>query len=515
MQNKTRRQFFKTMGALTATGLGTALFCKSGARNSEPLRNVICIIGDDHAANVLGCYGNKVVRTPNLDRMASRGVRFTHAYANAPLCSASRQSLLTGKYPHACGVTLLRTSFPGEQTTIAEHLQQYGFRTGIIGKTHFNNDLPHGFQTRVDTREYRKHLEENPPEKPPANLETRPPWKPFRDPASIWLNADGRPSQYYDKDDLGTFLANKAVEFIDSNKDNRFCLWVGFHEPHSPFNFPVEYAGKYKPEDMPLPAGSNEDDRWIPAIFRDLSDEKKRGIIASYYTSVEYLDKNVGLILDELERTGLDKNTLVIYIGDQGYLLGHHKRFEKHMMWEEAIRSPLIMQAGGRFGEGRSVEALTEFVDLTPTILQTLGIEPMTQIQGESLMPVLQGETTEHKDIVFSEFLADNKAMIRTSEWKYIFTSGKRDLGQGYATGYPPSGILHRLYNVLNDPEETTNVAGRAENKTVLESLQKQMIKLFIETHPKAGQLPEGLSVDQQLVWFCEPPDENANLDAK
>ncbi len=515
MQKKTRRQFFKTMGALSATGLGSTLFCKSGSWASGTLSNVVCIIGDDHAAHVLGCYGNGIIRTPNLDRLASRGVRFTHAYANAPLCSASRQSLLTGKYPHACGVTLLRTSFPENQITIAEHLQQYGFKTGVVGKTHFNNGLPHGFEERTDTQEYRNFLEENPPEKPPANRETRPPWKPFRDPAHIWLNADGRPSQYYDKDDIGTFLANKAVEFIDRNKKGRFCLFVGFHEPHSPFNFPIEYAGKYKPEDMPLPKGSPEDDRWIPQVFKDLSDEEKRGIIASYYTSVEYMDKNVGLILDELERTGLDKNTLVIYIGDQGYLLGHHKRFEKHMMWEEALRSPLIIQAGGRFGEGRSVEVLTEFIDLAPTIMQALGIEPMTQVQGKSLMPVLLGTANNHKDVVFSEFLADNKAMLRTKEWKYIFTSGKRDLGQGYATGHPPSGICHRLYNVKNDPEEFFNVANSLENKTILDSLQKQMLKLFNDTHPKADQLPEGLSVDQQLVWFCEPPDANADLEAK
>jgi len=515
MQKETRRQFIKIISTLSASGLGATLFCKTGFSVIEPMRNVVCIIGDDHAADVLGCYGNKVIRTPNLDRMASRGVRFTHAYANAPLCSASRQSLLTGKYPHACGVTLLRTAFPDEQLTVAEHLKQYGFKTGVIGKTHFNNSLPHGFDIRIDTQEYRKHLKENPPEKPPANLQTRPPWKPFRDPARIWLNADGRPSHYYDKDDLGTFLANKAVEFIEQNKNERFCLWVGFHEPHSPFNFPVEYTGKYKPEDMPLPKGSPEDDRWIPQIFKDLSDKEKRGIIASYYTSVEYLDKNVGLILNELKRSALDKNTLVIYIGDQGYLLGHHKRFEKHMMWEEAIRSPLIVQAGGRFGNGRSIDALAEFIDLAPTILQTLGIESMPHLQGKSLLPVLQGIKSDHKDVVFSEFLADNKAMLRTKEWKYIFTSGKRDLGQGYATGNPPSGILHRLYNVRNDPEETTNVADRPENTAILDSLQKRMLSLFKETHPNASQLPEELSLEKKLVWFCEPPDKNADIEAK
>ena len=513
MMQKTRREFLRT-AALGAASMSAGLSCTKSKRKA-PLRNILFIVGDDHVASVLGCYGNRLIRTPNLDAMAGRGVRFSHAFANAPVCNASRQSILTGKYPHACGVTLLRTSFPADQYTIAEHLKRHGFRTAAIGKMHFNNDLPHGFDLRIKTRDWHEHFKAHPPKKPPAGQKVRGPWRPFRTPARIWLNADMLPGPYYDADSEGTFYANKAVEFLQQQQNDRFCLWLGFHEPHSPFNFPIEYAGKYRPEDMPLPQGSPEDDRWIPKIFRDLSDKDKRGIIASYYTSVEYLDKNVGLILDALKATGLDRNTLVIYIGDQGYLLGDHKRFEKHTMWDPAIRAPLLMQSDGRWGRNRAIDALTEFIDLTPTMLDALGVPPMPELQGKSLLPVLEGKTAEHKDMVFCEFLVDNKAMVRTQRWKYIFTSGKRDLGQGYATGYPPPGITHRLYDLQNDPGETHNLAGIASYRSILQQLRDRMLEIFMRTHPKAGQLPKGLTKDEQLVWFCEPPDANPQLDAR
>jgi len=485
------------------------------ASKEDTFQNIVFIIGDDHSANVLGCYGNDLIRTPNLDRMAARGVRFTQAYANAPLCSASRQSMLTGRYPHAAGVTLLRTSFPEEQITLADHLKNHGFATGLVGKNHFNNNLNHGFDYKIERNDYRAQLEANPPRTVPESIQTRPPWKPFRDPARIWLNADNLPGGFYDKDDIGTYYANTAVDFINQHKENRFLLWVGFHEPHSPFNFPVEYAGKYNPEEMPLPTGSPEDDRWIPEEFKDLTDEERRGIIAAYYASVEYLDKNVGLILDGLEAAGLDENTLVVYVGDHGYLLNDHKRFEKHMMWEPAVQAPLIIQAGGKYGEGRAIDNLTEFVDLVPTLIEAVGIAPIEAVQGKSLMPLLNGKTDEHKEYVFSEFLADNKAMVRSKEWKYIFTTGQRDLGQGYATGNPPPGITHRLYDQINDPDETRNLSSHPEYLDIVENMQQEMIAWFEATHPKADAVADTLTVEEKLVLYCEPPEGNEGIGAQ
>ncbi len=518
MSTKSRRQFLKHATSLAAAGLATSLFSQQSTKEkitSRLIKNVIFILGDDHSAEILGCYGNQIVRTPNLDRMAYKGVRFSNFFVNAPLCSASRQSLLTGKYPHATGVTLLQTSFPEEQLTLAEHLKNFGFKTGIIGKTHFNNNLPHGFDYQVSHADWQKHLRENPPQQPPAEVKIRPQWKPFQDHARTWLNSEVLPSQYFDADETATFYTNKAIEFIRANKENRFCLWVGFQEPHSPFNFPIEFAGKYKPEDMPLPKGSPEDDRWIPTVFKDLTDEEKKGIVAAYYTSVEYLDRKIGQILRELERQQLTPETLVVYVGDNGYLLGDHKRFEKYTMWEQSVRVPCILQVCNRYGQGRKIELLAEGVDLVPTVLDILNVEQMPDIQGKSLFPLLTGRTTTHKDYVFSEYLVDNMVMIRNKEWKYVFTSGQHDLGQGYATGLPPSGIFHRLYNLRTDPGETTNLAANPNYQPVLEKLQAELLHIFQKTHPRAKELPEGLSVEEQLVWFCEPTDKGANLEAK
>jgi arylsulfatase A-like enzyme len=475
-------------------------------------KNVIVLVGDDHTVNALGCYGNDIIRTPNLDRIAANGVRFTNAYSNAPLCSASRQSLLTGKLPHASGVTLLRTPFRDETNiTIAEHLRDRGFRTAIIGKTHFNNfmdSIPpdHGFDVMVEHTDWRQWHREGKGRTVPDSIQVLPQWKPFQDPARIWLNADVLPTSYYEEEGTAAWDAKHAIEFLRENKDDRFLLWVGFHEPHSPFNFPVDYAGKYDPDDMPLPEGSPEDDRWVPSIFRDLSDEDKRGIIASYYTSAEYMDNNVGKVLDEVDKLGLTENTLIIYIGDQGYLLGDHKRFEKHSMWDPAVKAPMLLQMGGK-SAGETREALVEFIDLAPTILELLGIDPMEEVQGESLVPVINKIDHPGKEYVFAEFMADNKAMVCDGEWKYVYTTGKNDLGQGYSTGLGPSGILHKLYNIKTDPDETRNVAGDPGNAAILHRLQQEMINIFLQTHPYADSLPAGKTVDDTLSWFCEPMD--------
>jgi arylsulfatase A-like enzyme len=472
-------------------------------------RNILFIVGDDSSAQVLECYGNPLVRTPNLDRLASGGTRFGRAYCNSPVCTPSRQSMITGKLPHAVGVTLLQTALAEDQLTIAEHLKQFGFKTGAVGKMHFNSQLKHGFDYRFDSPEYNTYVREHPPRVPPADMRVKPRWRPFQDPARIWLNADMLPTKCYDADSEGTWFAGKAIEFLRENSGNRFCLWLGFLEPHSPFDFPIEYAGRYDPAKMPVTSAGPEDGRWVPAVFRDLTDADKRGIIASYYTSAEYLDKNIGLVLDELQKLGLSENTLVIFVGDNGYLLGEHGRFEKHTMWEPAVRVPLILR-DPQFARGKAADALVEFVDLLPSILERLQVPLMPNIQGKSLVPLLQGKSRKHRDYVFSEYLPDNMAMVRTAEWKYVFISGKKDLALGYETGNPPPGITHMLYDLKRDPGETHNLAGDPKYFAVLRDLQQKMLARFKETHPKAGSLPQGLSVEQSLAWFCEPPDPQA-----
>jgi choline-sulfatase len=481
--------------------------------------NVVVIIGDDHSYTTLGAYGNTAIHSPNLDKLAAEGVRFTNAYSSSPLCSASRQSLLTGKYPHSTGVNLLFTPFNDRTNeTIAEHLKDEGFSTALIGKAHFNSHVwwslyeefpSFGFDTLITGREQNILWKAHPPKAIPDTIRTFLSSSPY--PKKVaQMNPEVLPQSYYDKDGTGTFLAQSAIQFIEDNKQNRFLLWLAFHEPHAPFAFPIEYAGKYNPEEFTLPEGGPEDDRWIPSRFKGFTDEQKKGIIASYYTSVEYMDKNVGLVIDGLKEKGIYDETFIVYLGDQGYLLYDHKRFEKHTMWKESIKAPLIVSGSKHILKNQSFDELIEFIDIAPLICDALGVKPMRETEGRSFYKLCTGSRYQEKEYVFAEFLEDNKAMVANRDWKYIFTTGKRDLGQGFSTGLGASGIVHRLYDLKNDPGETKNVAHQESNLVHLTRMQNMMLARFMETHPNAGELTDKLTMEGKLVWFCEPRDVGA-----
>lgn len=502
---------------------GTACTEEKTEKKKPRFKNVVVIVGDDHASTVLGAYGNALINTPNLDRLAENGTLFLNAYANSPLCSASRQSILTGKYPHATGVNLLFTPFNDKtNTTIAEHLKDNDFATALIGKQHFNtwqwaplykNGLPSfGFDTLIDKAEYEDWSKAQKPSPIPDSISV------FRKGAGdlpdqlAQINPLTLPHPYFDEHAKGTFLANSAIDFIDDHQDERFFLWLAFNEPHAPFAFPIEYAGKYDADDMPLPQGSSEDDRWVPERFKGFTDEQKKGVIASYYTSVDFMDKNVGLVIDALKNKGLYEETLIIYLGDQGYLLNDHKRFEKHTMWQEAIKAPLIIAGGEDRFKGKIIEQPVEFVDIAPFIAETMGVPPMAESQGSSLTPLFDHPEAWQKKYVFAEFLEDNKAMLADRDWKYIFSTGKRDLGQGYETGKGAFGIHHRLYDLKNDSKETTNLAYKEQYREKVAAMQQSMLQHFLKTHPYADEMPDNLNLVGQLVWFCEPRDVGADF---
>lgn len=480
--------------------------------------HILVIVGDDHAYPTVGAYGNAYIRTPALDRLAREGLRFDQAYANAPICSATRQSALCGKYPHATGVNLLFTPFPDEpNVTIAEQLQAAGMHTAIIGKTHFNHwvwgplyagGLPdHGFDLTVEGSDWRAWRQAQAPLPLPAGMPTRAQPAVARDAQDIrWLkNADMLPVAERAAQSQAAFFADQAIAHISQHA--RTFTWLAFHEPHAPFVYPVEYQSLYHPDRVPLPAGSPEDDRWVPAIFRDLSEAERRGIITSYYRSVTHMDHQIGRVLHALDSLGLAEETLVVYFGDQGYLLNDHKRFEKHTFWKESIQIPLLMR-GPEVPVGATTAALVSLVDLAPTLAEIAGLPPHPDHQGHSLRPVLTAPgTAPGQPYVFAEFLHDHKAMVASQEWKYIFTTGKRDLDLTYETGLGPSGLYHRLYNLRADPGETTNLAYQPSYAAQVADLQQVMLAFFHRTHPDAARLPAELNTLGQLAWFCEPRD--------
>jgi len=497
-------------GMLHVVALAAFLGIWLSASGATRPPNVLLLMGDDHADYVYGAYGNPKARTPNLDRLAQSGVRFARAFANCPMCTPSRQSLLTGRFPHSVGVTQLTTALSEEPVTLAELLKERGYATAAIGKMHFNSDLKHGFDLLVDTREHREYLKEHPPRPVPEGLEVLPDWKPFKDPARIWLNGSYLPYGAYDEDMECTWFAKKAKEFLMSPREAPFFLVVSFRQPHSPFNFPVEYAGMFDPTTFEVPPVGPEDDWQIPEIFRDLTPSEKQRIAASYYTATAFLDTNIGRVLDALDEAGLAEETFVIYLGDQGYHLGHHGRFEKHSLYERAVKAPLVMRLPGTTGRGQAKEALVEFIDLFPTVAEVCGATCPEEVEGKSLLPLLAGKQKDSRESVFSEYLENEEAMIRTDRYKYIYTSGKRERQDGYRTGRPLPGRRRILFDLKEDPEEMRNIASDPEHAALIAALEAEMLRRFEESYPEdRGTPPEGLEGSDLLDWYLVPRDES------
>lgn len=477
--------------------------------------NVLWICADDLAPYACGTYGGTRAKTPNIDRLAARGMRFDRAYCNSPVCTASRQSFLTGRYPRTIGVTQLETALPESETTLAELLRSAGYETAAIGKMHFNSALTHGFDLRLDNAEHQRALKERGAKPLPAGVAVLPSWRPFVDPARIWLNADCLPFGAVDGDMAGTWFAGEGADFLavrggaapTGTAKRPFFLMVSLYEPHSPFRFPVEFAGRHRSDEFAVPPVGADDGWQIPAIFRDLSDRDKQGIACAYHTSVEFLDKNVGLVLDALDRSGERENTLVVFTGDHGYLLGHHGRFEKHCSFEEAIRAPLVIVPPGQVEPNRQTSALVEFIDIAPTILEYCGVTTPGTVQGRSLVPLLSGKATGHRDTVFVEYAENEEAAIRTERWKFIYTTGKRERKDGYETKLPLPGRAIRLYDVQADPQELMNLAARPENARVVADFTGQLAEHLRRTAREPELIPKGDDLHAILDFCLQPRD--------
>jgi choline-sulfatase len=471
--------------------------------------NFLFILADDHAGYVLGCDGNPVAQTPHIDRLAAQGTRFAAHYCNSPVCTPSRQSFLTGQLPHAAGVTLLGTPLNAGKPTLAKQFQTAGYRTAVFGKMHFNRPAQpglHGFDVMMTEDEItRAWLADVKPRTLPRETTVKPAvWRPFRDPARIWLNADKLPFARYDDQMRGSYIARRAIEYMEEHGPKPFALWASFQEPHSPFDFPVEDRDLFAAARFAVPRLGPQDSWQVPKIFRGLSDDDKRGIIAAYYTSAAFLDRNVGRVLEALERLRLAEDTLVIYMADHGYSLGQHGRFEKHCGYEPALRVPLAMRLPGRIRAGVVTE-LTEHVDVTATITDLMGLDPLPSAHGQTLRPYLEGRAVEPRDHIFSEYLENEEAYIKTPEWKYVFCSGKRARQDGYQTDDPTPGRYQRLYNLKDDAGEFTDVAPRYPEITA--KLQGWMLDRFRATHPDRTAEPQRLNAAEAIEFYLPPRD--------
>ena len=484
-----------------------ALADSSASAQERRKPNILWICGDDHAPYVMGAYGNAQVRTPNLDKLAGQGMRFDRAYCNSPVCTASRQSFITGRYPRTIGVTQLKTPLSEKETTLAGMLAAAGYDTAAIGKMHFNSNLRHGFELRIDQPQHQAWLQAKGKTPLPPGVAVQPPWKPFNDPANVWLNSAVRPFGSVDADMAGTYFAQEAARFLGERKEKPFFAMVSFYEPHSPFYFPVEFQGRHQPAEFKAPQPGREDDGQIPEIFRKLTDAEKQGIIAAYYTSAEFLDRNIGVVLAALEKSGHAQDTIVLYTGDHGYMLGQHGRFEKHCGYEPAVRSALLVRHPGPVKPGQSTKALVQFVDLVPTLLEFCDVKIPANVQGRSFASLLQGKTATHRDQVIVEYSENEEAYLCTEHWKFIYGTGERLRDDGYATGQPLPGLTIQLFDLDKDPEELTNVAKRPENALIVSKFMVQLAEHLERTARQPDLIPRTARLEELLEFCLQPRD--------
>ena len=497
-----------TRRALLSGGAASAAARPQGAKKP----NFVFVIADDHAGYVVGADGNRQAETPHLDRLASEGTRFAAHYCNSPVCTPSRQSFFTGQLPHAAGVTVLRTALSENKPTLAKQLKIAGYSTAVFGKMHFNRPAEpglHGFDTAMLEGELTSAWQREAVRAVPETIATKPlPWRPFADPARRWLNADNLPYPRYTEEMRSAFLVRQAKDYLNEHREKPFALWISFQEPHSPFDFPVDLQNQRSGEAFRPPRVGPADADQIPLIFRNLTAGDKQGINAAYYNSVRYLDSNVGLVLEHLRKLGLEENTLVVYMADHGYCLGHHGRFEKHCGYDPALRVPLLMRWPGRIRQG-VVADLTESVDVPHTILDLLGAPSLQVAHGTSLRPYLQGSAhASPRDHIFSEYLENEEAFIRTRRWKYIYCSGKRERTDGYKTENPRPGRYVRLFDLQSDPGEFENVA--TKHPEVVTQLRSLMLQRFRDTHPDAAAEVARLGAEDALEWYLRPRDAQA-----
>jgi choline-sulfatase len=468
--------------------------------------NLLLIIADDHRGGTLGIEGDPHRATPNLDALARQGALFERAYCNAPLCTPSRQSLITGKLPHSIRVTQLSTRLPDDVPTVGEWLRDRGYQTVAIGKMHFNGPSAHGIGLLVDTPDWERELRLH----PPKGGDQRRAWRPFRDPARDWLNAQGRSCGLPLESMQATYFVDRAIQFLKNTRGRPFALVVSFYEPHSPFHFPRGWQGRFQPGLFTVPPISNQDRRDQPAVFTGLSASDVRGIQAAYYTSLSFVDVQVGRLIEALDESGLSSRTLVVYVGDNGYMLGEHGRFEKHCFYEPAVRVPLIMRWPGRIAGQRRIAGLVEMIDVLPTVLGLMKLPVPPGCQGIDLRHLLEGDPrAKGRDVVFSEYLENEEAMIRSPRYKLVVCSGRRLRQDGYrvALPYPLPGPSMRLYDLVLDPAETRDLSGDPAHAAIKEELIGRMYERLVTTRGGLEPVPHGLSRLESIYWCLVPRD--------
>ena len=476
---------------LSWTGIGSAV--EPAARAPRP--NVLFIVADD-LNNLLGCYGDPLAKTPNLDKLAARGARFDRAYCTFPLCGPSRNSFLTGLYPNATGIhrnsEIFRQSIP-KQMSMPQAFRQAGYFVGRIGKL-YHYGVPRAVGTNGHDDPASWELELNPAgvdrlEEQPTIFSLEP--GQFGGTLS-WCASPQSDDRHTD----GLMAADAAwvLERCAKDRSRPFFLAVGFFRPHTPFVAPRDpYFGWHPRETMPVVTGVEEDRADIPraalrsgqAVQDAMSDDLRRECRQAYNASISFMDAQVGRVLAALDRLGHAQNTIIVFTTDHGYHMGEHGLWQKQSLFEESARVPLLIVAPGTTAPGSVVRSPVSQVDLFPTLATLCRVAAPKNLQGQSVVPMLTDPEHAGRGWAVTQVARSRgKAAppffgysLRTPQWRY--------------TEWDEGREGRELYDHDADPRELTNLAGVEAHAATVESLAKQLREAVATTLPADGRIPE------------------------
>jgi choline-sulfatase len=435
--------------------------------------NILVIMVDQLAAPALPIYGHKIVQAPNISKFAKTAAVFKNAYCNFPICAPSRYSMLSGMLPNKIKAFDNASEFPASIPTIAHYLTLGGYETSLVGKMHFvGPDQLHGFEDRLVTDIY------------PADFAWVPEWKngPRNAPTGISMRAvteAGRceRSLQIDYDEEVDFFANQKIYDLARRVDGKpFFMVASFTHPHSPYTALQEYWDLYRHEEIDMPSVGpipfdklDVHSQWLYfSHSRDrfnVTDDHVRNARHAYYAMISYVDNKVGKLLRSLEKTGLEKNTIIIFTGDHGEMMGERGMWFKQTFFEWSSKIPLVISTPEMRVSNThiGIDEVVSLVDLFPTILEFSGQDIDTvvnQLDGESLLSLISGDFANWKNLAISEYtdmgVCAPCRMVRLNNFKYIYTHGHSA----------------QLYDLKIDPLELNNLSGNLEYKDIESNLK-------------------------------------------
>jgi len=443
--------------------------------------DVLILLTDQFNPYAMGCAGDPLIKTPNIDSLAAEGIRFENTYTVSPVCMPARCSMVSGLYPHNHGFWMNFTDvrFPSDKACMFRDMQKAGYRTGHIGKSHwFNPDWgvhyrecadyfqsmgldhcveisePHGVPFHPSV--YTDHLREkgllDAYLKSMAIDMEHGGYEPFKSAA---------PSEDYNDALVGTY----AIDFLEAcPEDQPYCLHVGFPGPHNPMDAPGEYNTMYNPDAIELPDNVPEG---VKVYQRVHTRDEIKSIRANYYGKISIIDHWIGKIVEGLKRRGTWDRTIVVFTADHGDYMGAHGRLGKCGFETESAGIPLILRWPGKVPAGRTTSALASNLDVFPTVFDAVGVEMSPERFGTSLLPVARGETDSVQDAVFSEIGhgAHQSFMVRTADFKWFSKAGQE-----------------HLFDMREDPLELNNLADSSEHTNVILEMRERLRHFLMET---------------------------------